>query len=787
MGGRAAESEARMKEIRPVLGARTVIFARLSGAILWIEAILAAFWPVATLIGAFLVVALLGIPARLVPLAHVALLAGFGLAVIYLAWRGTSRLRTPTAAEALRRLERTSGARHRPFETLNDRPAGGGDPVMSRIWRLHQDRNRAEIGRLRLAPPDAGLPERDPRALRLLVLIALAFGLALAGPRAGRLIVAALSPNLTLSAGPIPVEAWIKPPAYTGVAPIVLQPGQATPIAVPVGSRLEAHVTGGSRVPRLILGDAREDFRTLAAGSFALDRILTAPETISIRRGWSNLAEWRIDIIPDAPPSVEFAADPATMQSGALRIDYHAADDYGVATVGLRIRPAPGQDYPRADAIAADLTTGQAEKELHGVAFEDLTAHPWAGMTVLARLVATDTGGQTGESAEIPLALPERTFTNQTAQAIIDARKQFMRDSAPRRQITMELSILTLHTELYGGDFAVYLALRSALAELDQTPPDDDQRVADIEDLLWNAALKIEDGDRPEAEKALRAAEDALEKALKDPNTPASEIARLMQNLRDAMNHDLEAMLKKLREQQARGELPAPSPNRNAQIVDRRDLDKALDKMAQLAQQGSRAAAEEMLAAIKNTLENMQTAMAANKANQQGMKAMQALKDLAQKQRQLENANDPNAARSQEALRQALGDTARQIAEAMGDIPKSLSAADKAMRDAARALQRGGKGEAQAAQDEAASQIDSAIQSLSDQMAQQGMSEGQGGQQGRDPFGRDPIDRANEVKVPTDREMQRSRAILDELRKRVGEHDRPRMELDYLRRLLQQF
>jgi hypothetical protein len=72
-------------------------------------------------------------------------------------------------------------------------------------------------------------------------------------------------------------------------------------------------------------------------------------------------------------------------------------------------------------------------------------------------------------------------------------------------------------------------------------------------------------------------------------------------------------------------------------------------------------------------------------------------------------------------------------------------------------------------------------------MAQQGMSEGQGGQQGRDPFGRDPIDRANEVKVPTDREMQRSRAILDELRKRVGEHDRPRMELDYLRRLLQQF
>jgi hypothetical protein len=35
--------------------------------------------------------------------------------------------------------------------------------------------------------------------------------------------------------------------------------------------------------------------------------------------------------------------------------------------------------------------------------------------------------------------------------------------------------------------------------------------------------------------------------------------------------------------------------------------------------------------------------------------------------------------------------------------------------------------------------------------------------------------------------MQRSREILDELRKRSGEHERPRSELDYLRRLLQQY
>ena len=57
----------------------------------------------------------------------------------------------------------------------------------------------------------------------------------------------------------------------------------------------------------------------------------------------------------------------------------------------------------------------------------------------------------------------------------------------------------------------------------------------------------------------------------------------------------------------------------------------------------------------------------------------------------------------------------------------------------------------------------------------------------RDPLGRSKNDVGRGVHVPTDREMQRSRAILDELRKRAGEQERPRSELDYLRRLLQQY
>ena len=44
-----------------------------------------------------------------------------------------------------------------------------------------------------------------------------------------------------------------------------------------------------------------------------------------------------------------------------------------------------------------------------------------------------------------------------------------------------------------------------------------------------------------------------------------------------------------------------------------------------------------------------------------------------------------------------------------------------------------------------------------------------------------------DVKIPDQDMMQKSREILDELRRRAGEHYRPQIELDYIDRLLQRF
>ncbi|MDB5394560.1 MAG: hypothetical protein JWM91_2066 [Rhodospirillales bacterium] len=780
-----------MKPGESHLDRRIIRFAILARAVLWVEALTAAFWPALTLVGAFAILALFGVPSALPVFLHVLLLIAFVLglaAAVRLGWRHLS-LPGPDAAQ--RRVERDSALRHRPFETLIDRPAGGSDAASGGLWRLHQMRQRRQIGPLRLSMPQAGLPERDPRALRYFVLIALVLGLIIAGPRTGRLIVAALVPHFGSSTTVVPVEAWIKPPAYTGLGPILLKVGSDAPVAVPIGSTLEAHVTGGSKVPRLVLGDLREDFKHVDGGGFVLTRAISAPGTLSIRRGWFTLSQWRIDVIPDQLPAVAFAHKPSAMQSGALKLDYHATDDYGVAGIDLRVRRPPGQPEIVAEPIAASLASGQNAKDLRGSSFQDLTAHPWAGMQVLAKLVATDTAGQTNESPEILFTLPERRFTNATAQTIIAVRKHVIMNDAPRMGLVLTLSNLSANPQVYAEDLSVFLALRSATFELNHLRRENRVAVADIEDLLWNAALKIEDGNRPEAEKALRAAEDALEKALKDPNTPASEIARLTQNLKDAMNRDIQAMAENMRNKQARGEQPESSPSDpNTQTIDQKDLNNQVDKLSQMAQNGSRDAAQDMLDYIKSLLENMKAGDQAGKANEQGKKSLQDLKDLAKKQRNMENGTDPNSAENQEQLRQSLGDAARKIGESMGDIPESMGNADRAMRNATKALKRGTQGGAKGDQEEAAGQLDQAAKSLSDQLSQDGPGQTElkgDGKGDRDPLGRAKFDTGRGVKVPTDREMQRSREILDELRKRAGEHDRPRSELDYLRRLLQQY
>src|SRR3546814_9076722 len=102
-------------------------------------------------------------------------------------------------------------------------------------------------------------------------------------------------------------------------------------------------------------------------------------------------------------------------------------------------------------------------------------------------------------------------------------------------------------------------------------------------------------------------------------------------------------------------------------------------------------------------------------------------------------------------------------------------------------------------QTDALDQLQQGLQGLVDQVMEQMAQQGQGmpnqpAQQtdrGRDPLGR-PLPNsggadANDVEIPEQADIQRARQILDELRRRLGERDRPELDRDYLERLLRQF
>ncbi|MGB6923807.1 MAG: DUF4175 family protein, partial [Methyloceanibacter sp.] len=179
-------------------------------------------------------------------------------------------------------------------------------------------------------------------------------------------------------------------------------------------------------------------------------------------------------------------------------------------------------------------------------------------------------------------------------------------------------------------DSSIYLGLRDAYWRLniDSSPPS----VASVVDQLWDLALRIEDGDLPEAERDVKSAQERLMQALKDNASP-EEIQSLVEELRAALSRYLQALAEQA---QQKGNLPQQESQDGDQLVSQQDLDKLLDNIEQLAKSGSKDLAEQMLSELKDILDRMQTGTFADDAKQQrAAKMMRDLNELVQNQQKL--------------------------------------------------------------------------------------------------------------------------------------------------------
>jgi len=279
-------------------------------------------------------------------------------------------------------------------------------------------------------------------------------------------------------------------------------------------------------------------------------------------------------------------------------------------------------------------------------------------------------------------------------------------------------------------------------------------------------------------------------------------------------------------------------------MLSQQDLQRMLDRARELARTGARDAARDMLAQLQEMLENLRMARPGQMRGGQGQ-TMRQMQEMMRRQQQLldksfrqsrqgqgqgqgqrgqrqpgqrgqmgqggqpqqGDGQDGESAGEQEALRRQLGEMMRQLGEQSGDIPQALGRAERAMRGAADALQRGEPGAAIGPQSEALDQLQQAARSMAERMMGEmgggrpdGTDPGEGGprQADRDPLGRlNPQDHANGGVDEGGRmrmgdpignyALEKAKGILEELRRRAGERARPEIERDYIDRLLKQF
>lgn len=795
-------------------------------------------WPVATaalcLLGLFLVLSFLGLWLEAPRWGRILGVSLFGLALAALA-ANLLRLRWPNRADELARLDRDSGLAHRPATALTDRLANDGeDPATRALWELHRKRMEDAARKLRVAAPSPRLVERDRYALRAFILVAVIAAAFVAGPEKYARVLAAFDWRTqgALSQG-YRLDAWVDPPAYTGKPPIILNlrddaAKSARAISAPVNSVIIMRSSDASNVSAEISGalevtKAEAPAARMVAGAQPSDAelrwTLKGDGKLTLKRFGSTVASFDLSAIPDRAPSITLKGETRQNTRGSLTLGYTIDDDYGVTQAEALFsqpivngRPVTGRSLVDAPKMMLALPAGNS-----GVGdaetTADLSEHGWAGARVTLQLKARDEGGNEGVSEAKEITLPQRSFVKPLARALVEQRRNLVLAPDDRRRVTSAIKALMIAPEQFGTNASIYLGLKSIDYRLSRARTD--AHLLEVAALMWEMALRIEDGGLSDAERDLRAAQQELREAL-NRGAPDDEIKRLMDQMRAALDKFLNEMAQQAQRDSERNDMQPM--DRNAQVITPRDLQNMLNRLEEMMRNGQMADAQRLMEQMQRLLENLRNAQRqrGQQGNQMSREMNRALDELDQMTRDQQELRD-NTFRNENGegqqshqqrqgeLRQRLEELQRRMKGMGMQGEQGLDDAEQAMRDAEGELGKGeqGRGKAVDAQGRALEGLRKGAQSLAQQM-QQGQpgdqpGEGQAGngpmREGRqgnpDPLGRESHDRRDNSRSTYDPlgvpAAQRAQQVLEELRRRLSDPSRPREELDYLERLLKRY
>jgi uncharacterized protein (TIGR02302 family) len=818
-------------------------------------------WPtlarLLTVGGLFLVVSWAGLWLSLPSTGRAVGLALFGL----LALGSLSPLisfRWPSRNDALGRLDRGTGIRHRPATALTD-TLMSQDPVALTLWRVQRERTLASIKSIKAGWPSPRLAIHDPWAFRALVVVLLvATAIAAGGDRRAR-IAAAFDWQGVITVANVRLDAWVAPPPYTGRPPIILSGAVNNPSAqpvpdqnalqVPAGSTLVVRASGG-RLDVLTsggIGEAPPGDKPPPVGTEERRYTINTDGVAQVRSP-SGLPQWRFAAMPDRAPVISLAKDPERQARGSLLLSYKLEDDYGVteAHATFTARKAEGAARPlfTPPDFALVLPNARTRNGV-GQTVKDLTEHPYAGADVTLTLRAKDEAGNEAKSEPFDMRMPERLFVKPLARALIEQRRNLALDANKLDDVKEALEGFMIEPDIFTPELGHYLGMRTVYEQASRAKDDEDLK--QIVENLWALATTIEDGNISDVERALRAAQEALRQAL-ERGASDEEIKKLTEQLRAALDNFMRQLAEQLKNNPQQLARPLDP---NARVMRQEDLRNMIDRMERLSRSGDKDAARQLLDQLSQMLENLQMAQPGQGGDDMEQ-ALNELGDVIRKQQQLRDRTfkegqdsrrsqrgqrgDPNNQNRMGDLQQdqqALRDRLQQLLDQLGkqgmrqrgqqgqqgqdgqqgqqgqqgqggDNMDPLGDADTAMGDAGDQLGDGNSDGAVGSQGRALDALRRGAQDLAQQL-QQGQGDGNPNDNGpsnrvgrqqnsgpnADPLGR-PL-RGREfsddfsVKIPGEIDVQRVRRILEELRRRFSDPQRPQLELDYLERLLKDY
>lgn len=582
------------------------------------------------------------------------------------------------------------------------------------------------------------------------------------------------------------------------------------------------------------------------AGTLAVDGPNGREWQVSVRPDLPPTVALDGEVEGQPPGSMQFgftATDDYGVSSGTatIRLDAAAAD----RRYGLSVDPEPREPV----VLDLPMPFRGNRDEFSEVLLEDLSEHPFANLPVTLTLTVMDDAGQIATVSYDVARLPGQRFFDPLANGLIEMRRDILwsRENATR---TARILRALTHRPEPGLRTEILVPLRRAITLLESAIDTVSLEVQeDVADILWEAALELEFNDVGSALERLQRAQERLAEAMRQ-GASDEEIAQLMQEMREAMRDyvqeladntefgddtdqpdqgeqgesvDLEEMLRRIEELMQEGRMAEA-------MALMQELQEMLENLEITQGEGSgdgpQTPGQEAMEGLQDTLrgqqelsddsfQDLQEQFNPNRPGQQSEQqgnAPQGNQPGQEGETPGQGQGGENEEGASGSLAERQQDLLRQLQEQAGRLPGTgteagdealdqLDGAGRAMDEAAEALERGSIAEALDLQSEAMEALREGMTQLSEALAQeQGAEAGQGQAEGnmaesrplQDPLGRQA---GNNGALGSDEEglgggedtRQRARELLDLLRDRAAEQERPEIERDYLRRLLDQF